>query len=167
MITLFLYAFAANVALAIVPHEPIIVWYGAYAGVWATAVVATVGTLTASWMDHRVFAPYLMRASSSRTLATGTIGTARRWFAQAPFATIAISGITPLPFWPFKVLAFTEGYPLARYMAAVAAGRFPRYLLLAWLGLTIRLPGWVIAACVLLMFLPSLRIIPWQRLRAK
>jgi membrane protein YqaA with SNARE-associated domain len=166
MILLFIYAFASNVALAVIPHEPIIVWYGAYSGVWLTAVVATVGTLTASWMDHRVFAPILVRASSTRALATGTVGVARRWFGHAPFVTLAISGITPLPFWPFKLLAFTEGYPLTRYLAAVATGRFPRYMLLAWMGLTIQIPGWALAAVFLLLLLPSLRMIPWQRLRA-
>jgi membrane protein YqaA with SNARE-associated domain len=167
MIVLFLYAFASNVALAVVPHEPVIIWYGTYTGVWITAAVATVGTLTASWMDHRVFAPVLLRVSGNRALTTGTMGTARRWFSHAPFAAIAISGITPLPFWPFKLLAFTEGYPLAPYLAAVATGRFPRYLLLAWLGVTIPIPSWILAAAFLLLLLPSLRMIPWQRQSAK
>ena len=167
MMVLFFYAFVSNVALATVPHEPIIVLYGASAGVWLTAVVATGGTLTASWLDHRMFAPQLMRASSNRALASGIVGTARRWFGHAPFAAIAVSGITPLPFWPFKVIAFTEGYPLGRYLVAVAAGRFPRYVLLAWLGVTIQVPSSVLAAVFLVLLIPSLRMIPWQRLRAK
>jgi membrane protein YqaA with SNARE-associated domain len=167
MIVLFLYTFASNVALAVVPHEPVIIWYGAYAGVWITAAVATVGTLSASWMDHRVFAPVLMRGSTNRALAVGAVGAARRWFSRAPFATIAVSGVTPLPFWPFKLLAFAEGYPLTRYLIAVATGRFPRYVLLAWLGVTIPIPGWILATVFLLLLLPSLRMIPWQRLRAK
>jgi membrane protein YqaA with SNARE-associated domain len=167
MIVLFLYTFASNVALAVVPHEPLIIWYGAYAGVWFTAAVATAGTLTASWMDHRVFVPVLMRAATHRALAVGAIGAARRWFNHAPFAAIAISGVTPLPFWPFKLLAFTEGYPLTRYLMAVATGRFPRYVLLAWLGVAIPIPSWVLATVFLLLLLPSLRMIPWQRLRAK
>jgi membrane protein YqaA with SNARE-associated domain len=167
MILLFLYAFASNVALAVVPHEPVIVWYGAHLGVWFTAVVATVGTLSASWLDHRVFATIMMRVSTNRPLSTGAARTARRWFGQAPFVTLAVSGLTPLPFWPFKVLAFAEGYPLTRYLAAVAAGRFPRYLLLAWLGVTVRIPYWALGAVFLLLILPSLRMIPWQRLRAK
>lgn len=167
MLILFLYAFVSNVALAAVPHEPVIIWYGTFSGVWFTAVVATMGTLTASWVDHRVFAAALTRVSTSRALATGAVGTVRRWFGHAPFFAIAVSGITPLPFWPFKALAFADGYPLARYLAAVAAGRFPRYLLLAWLGLAVRIPSWVLAATFFVLFLPSLRMIPWQRLRAK
>ena len=167
MMILFLYAFASNVALAALPHEPVIVWYGANSGVWLTAVVATVGTIAAAWVDHSVFAAPVMRFSTTPTLTMGALGFVRRWFGRAPFAAIAVSGITPLPFWPFKALAFVEGYPLTRYLAAVAAGRFPRYLLLAWLGLAVQIPSWMLATTFLVLFLPSLRMIPWQRLRAK
>ena len=163
---LFLYAFASNVALAVVPHEPIVIWYGAQVGVWLTAAVATAGTLTASWVDHRVFVPLLLRASSSKQLNTGPVGAMRRWFGRAPFAIIALSGVTPLPFWPFKAMAFAKGYPLGRYLAAVAAGRFPRYLLLAWFGILVSIPSWVLVAAMVALLLPSLRLIPWQRQNA-
>jgi membrane protein YqaA with SNARE-associated domain len=167
VIALFLYAFASNVALAVLPHEPVIIWYGAYLGVWYTAAVATVGTLAASWVDHRVFATPLLRAANGRVLTTGAIGTARRLFGHAPFLTLAVSGVTPLPFWPFKLLAFAEGYPLPRYLAAVIAGRLPRYLLLAWLGIAVRVPVWVLATAFVLFLLPSARMIPWRRQSVK
>jgi len=163
MLILFLYAFASNVALAVVPHEPVVIWYGAQVGIWLTAAVATVGTVTASWVDHRVFVPVLDRVSRSRPMTSGMVAILRRWFNKAPFAIIAISGLTPLPFWPFKAMAFANGYPLGRYLAAVAAGRFPRYLLLAWLGLIINIPTWAFAAAFVILLLPSLRLIPWQR----
>jgi membrane protein YqaA with SNARE-associated domain len=166
MLILFLYAFVSNVALAVVPHEPVVVWYGAQVGIWLTAAVATFGTVTASWVDHRVFVPVLERVSTSRPLTSGTVATLRRWFNKAPFAIIAISGLTPLPFWPFKAMAFADGYPLGRYLAAVAAGRFPRYLLLAWLGLLINIPTWVLVVAFVILLLPSLRLIPWQRRNA-
>src|SRR6266536_3226603 len=54
-LALFAYAFISNVALAVVPHEPAIVWAGARLGIWTTAVIATAGTVLASWVDHRVF----------------------------------------------------------------------------------------------------------------
>jgi len=165
MVVLFLYAFVSNIALAVMPHEPIVIWYGTQTGLWRTASVATLGTLAASWVDHRVLA-LLMENSNRRLLSTGAIGTLRRWFAGAPFLTIAVSGITPLPFWPFKALAFAMGYPMTRYLLAVAAGRFPRYLLLAWLGLAIRIPTWVLIGSFFVLLLPSLRMIPWPRKRA-
>lgn len=153
---LFAYAFFSNVALALLPHEPVIVWYGAHLGVWTTALVATLGTLLASWVDHRVFVPLIIRGTRGRELPLP----ARRLmglFSRAPFAVIAASGLTPLPFFPFKALAFAARYPLHRYLAAVAAGRLPRYLLLAWLGAAIHIPVWVTAVLVLLLALPALR----------
>jgi membrane protein YqaA with SNARE-associated domain len=164
---LFFYAFLSNVALAVVPHEPVVIWYGTQIGVWLTAALATGGTVAASWVDHRAFVPLIARVESSRHLTDGVIGAMRRWFGRAPFAVIALSGVTPLPFWPFKAMAFAHRYPLGRYLAAVAAGRFPRYALLAWLGLTVQIPAWVLIAAFALLLLPSLKVIPWRRQRAK
>jgi membrane protein YqaA with SNARE-associated domain len=163
---LFAYAFISNIALAIVPHEPVVLWYGARYGVWLTALVATAGTLAAAWVDYRVFVPLIRRVEQTPFFAEGTVGWLRARFARAPFAVLAVSGITPLPFFPFKAMAFAERYPLGRYLAAVAAGRFPRYLLLAWLGIVIRIPTWLLVALFAVMLLPSLRL-AWKRHSAK
>jgi len=148
------YAFVSNVALAVLPHEPMVIWCGPRLGVFTTALIATAGTVAAAWTDHRLFA-----RSISRRMGPG--GTVQRWFARAPFAVLALSGLTPLPFFPFKLLAFTARYPRGRYLAAVAAGRLPRYLLLAWLGVAVRLPTWALALTCLLLLIPILRVFRW------
>lgn len=155
---LFAYAFFSNLALAVVPHEPVVAWYGSQVGVWTTALVATAGTVLASWVDHRVFVPLITRATRNRELPHAAAWLMER-FARAPFAVIALSGLTPLPFFPFKALAFAARYPLHRYLAAVALGRMPRYLLLAWLGATLQVPGWVLAALFFLLVLPSIGMV--------
>ena len=178
-LTLFAYAFISNVALAVVPHEPVVIWYGARLGVWPTALVATAGTVAAALVDHRLFVPLIgrlaqRRASGSRfgsadpgpATARESFRAARGLFDlfhRAPFAVIALSGLTPLPFFPFKALAFAARYPLDRYVAAVAAGRLPRYLLLAWLGVAVRLPTWLLAAVFVALLIPSLRVMLWPR----
>lgn len=151
---LFVYAFVSNVALAVVPHEPMVIWCGARLGVLPTALIATAGTVAAAWTDHRLFA----RTIGRRAIPAGA---AQRWFARAPFAVLALSGLTPLPFFPFKLLAFAARYPRDRYVAAVAAGRLPRYLLLAWLGVAMRLPTWTLALAGVLLLLPILRAFRW------
>jgi len=156
---LFAYAFLSNVALAVVPHEPVVIWYGAHLGVVTTAIVATAGTLAAAWTDHRLFAASIHRLTRRAAAARAAPSLALRWFERAPFAVLALSGITPLPFFPFKLLAFAARYPRGRYLAAVAAGRLPRYLLLAWLGMAVRLPTWTLAAAAVLLLLPTLRMI--------
>ena len=166
-LALFAYAFVSNVAMSVVPHEPVVIWYGAHWGIWATAVVATIGTVAASVVDHRVFVPLVSRVATQPVLAAGSVGKVRRLFHRAPFAVIVLSALTPLPAWPFKAVAFAERYPMGRYLAAVAAGRFPRYVLLAWLGFAISVPNWVLVAVVLVMLVPSLRAWIWNRQSAK
>jgi len=158
LLVLFAYAFVSNVALALVPHEPAVIWYGPRLGIWVTALVATAGTVAAAWVDHRVFVPLVRRLEARRQSGTALI---QRWFNRAPFAIIALSGLTPLPFFPFKALAFAARYPLGRYLAAVAAGRLPRYALLAWVGLVVHVPAWLLAVVSVALLLPSLRMLLW------
>jgi membrane protein YqaA with SNARE-associated domain len=162
--TLFAYAFLSNVAMAIVPHEPVVIWFGGVTGVWVTAAVATLGTVGAAWVDHRVFVPLMTRVAHLPVFADGAVGWLRGRFARAPFLVLAVSALTPLPAFPFKAMAFAQRYPLWRYLAAVAAGRFPRYALLAWLGVLVSIPAWVLVALFALMLLPSARLL-WKRQR--
>jgi membrane protein YqaA with SNARE-associated domain len=160
--TLFAYAVLSNVALAVVPHEPIVLWYGARFGIWLTAAIATLGTITAAWIDHRVFVPLIQRVRHRSFFAEGSIGWLRARFSRVPFLVLAVSGLTPLPLFPFKAMAFAEHYPRGRYVAAIAAGRFPRYVILAWLGIVIQIPTWVLVLLFALMILPSVRL-AWKR----
>lgn len=150
------YAFLSNVALAVLPHEPAVIWCGARLGVWPTALIATTGTVLAALVDHRLFAPLIERLRA-RHRAPAAFG--ERAFRRWPFLVLALSGLTPLPFFPFKVLAFSTGYPLARYAGAVAARCLPRYALLAWLGTAVRLPAWLLVGAFALLMIPSLRMV--------
>src|SRR4029077_9399449 len=68
---LFAYAFLSNIALAVVPHEPAIIWYGPRLGIWPTPLIATAGTMLAALVDHRLLAPLIGR------LAQGRLGSRR------------------------------------------------------------------------------------------
>jgi ribonucleoside-triphosphate reductase len=138
-----------------------VIWCGARFGVWPTTVVATAGTVAAALVDHRVFVPLVARAAARRGRTTAAPWP-ERMFRRYPFAIIALSGVTPLPFFPVKALAFAVGYPMGRYAAAVAARSLPRYALLAWLGAAVRLPIWAMIALFAVLMIPSLRIV-WCR----
>lgn len=155
---LLIYAFVSNVGMAVVPHEPVVIWFGPRLGIIATACIATAGTVAAAWTDHRLFAPSITRLTRGASAASSP-PFVLRWFGGAPFLILALSGITPLPFLPFKLLAFATRYPRGRYLTAVAAGRVPRYLLLAWLGATLRLPLWALALACMLLLVPTLRVL--------
>jgi len=170
---LFAYAFLSNIALAFVPHEPAIIWYGPRLGVWTTTLVATAGSMLAAVADHRLLAPLIARmaraSSPSSPLSASRRGGqgVRTWpeqlFRRFPFVTIALSGLTPLPFFPFKALAFATGCPAGKYAAAVAARCLPRYALLAWLGAAVQVPAWIMVALFALLMIPSLRMVWWRR----
>src|SRR3989442_3029909 len=63
---LFAYAFLSNIALAVVPHEPAIIWYGPRLGVWTTTLVGTAGTVLPPVPDPRLFAPLIGRLAPRR-----------------------------------------------------------------------------------------------------
>src|SRR2546429_5767569 len=161
-LTLFGYPFPPTAAPAVPPQEPAVIWYGARLGIWPTTLVATAGTVAAALVDHRVFVPLIRRFRDASAPSQGATW-ADRFFRRFPFATIALSGLTPLPFFPFKTLAFTTGYPLERYLAAVAARSAPRYALLAWFGAAVRPPTRLLAALFVLLLIPCLRMLPWLR----
>src|SRR5438034_1033223 len=70
---LFAYAFLSNIALAVVPHEPAIIWYGPRLGVWTTTLVGTASTVpavpTSVVVQTPSRGPYQMMAGSWGTTA--------------------------------------------------------------------------------------------------
>jgi membrane protein YqaA with SNARE-associated domain len=167
-VLLFGYAFLSNVALAVIPHEPAVIWYGARLGILPTTLVATAGTVVAALVDHRLFVPLIERIAARRSVGRAETGRApatplfpERVFRHFPFAVIALSGLTPLPFFPFKAFAFAIGYPIGKYACAIVARCLPRYALLAWLGNVVRVPVWLFVALSVVLMIPSLRMVLW------
>lgn len=140
------YAVPANSAVSVFPHEPVVIWYGSQGSIWWTAAAATLGTLVAGYLDHSVFTPVMNLKGLTGYKEKGWYQRAARLFGKYPFATLLIAGFSPIPFFPFKFLSFSVRYPLYRYLGALLAGRFPRYVLLALLGSFLQIPGWVVFA---------------------
>jgi len=138
------YAIPANTAITVFPHEPVLVYFGKFANVWLTAAAATVGTVAAGYMDHTVFTPVLNLKGRQAYKERALYRRAAEWFARWPFPTLVVAGFTPVPFWPFKFLSFSAHYPLGRYLAALVVGRFPRYVILAWVGRALDVPNWIL-----------------------
>ena len=136
MLTVFLYSIPANCAISLFPHEPVLVDYGtAGLNIWGIALAATLGTLVAGFIDYKVFAPVLnLKRSADRYRDKNSYARANHWFYKTPFLTLAVAGFSPIPFFPFKFLVFASKYPLPKYLAALALGRFPRYCLLTLAG---------------------------------
>lgn len=165
---LFFYSIPANTAISVFPHEPILIYYGTFANWWIAALAATGGTIVAGLLDHQVFVPVLNLKSVTSYKRSSFYKRATAIFMRYPFATLVATGFTPIPFWPFKLLAFSIHYPLQRYLAALTISRFPRYYLLAWLGAAIGIPTWVLIGIVAVIFTTyAIRGVPllWRRWR--
>ena len=138
------YAIPANTAITVFPHEPVLIYFGKFANVWVTAAAATAGTVAAGFMDHTVFTPLLNLEGRQAWKEKDLYRRAAEWFGRWPFPTLVLAGFTPVPFWPFKFLTFSAHYPLSRYLVALVVGRFPRYVILAWVGQALEVPNWIL-----------------------
>lgn len=164
------YSIPANTAISVFPHEPVLIYFGKVADLWLAAAWATLGTGIAGVMDHLVFVPLLnlqnIQAYKRRKFYRKAIALFMKW----PFATIVATAFTPVPFFPFKFLAFSIQYPMWKWVTALVVGRFPRYYLLALLGATFPVPNWILIASVALVFgLYLVKAIPegYKRWRAE
>jgi uncharacterized membrane protein YdjX (TVP38/TMEM64 family) len=104
-------------------------------------------------MDHTVFVPVLNLRNISRFKEKRLYRASIRYFIRWPFATIFVTGFTPIPFWPFKFLSFSIHYPMWKYLTALMVARFPRYLFLAWLGAAFEIPNSLILGSFLVVIL--------------
>jgi membrane protein YqaA with SNARE-associated domain len=109
-------------------------------------VAASIGTLIAGFLDHSVFVPVMNLQSLAGYKDKGWYQKIARLFMRYPFPVIVVTGFTPIPFFPFKFLAFSVHYPLWKYLAALLTGRFPRYVMLAWVGSLFDIPTWMLFA---------------------
>lgn len=162
-LVLFLYSIPANSAVSVFSHEIALYDYGGHQPLLLTTLTATLGTIAAGYLDWNVFVPLLQWEKVSRIRGNRLYRWAIDRFERAPFATLVVAGFTPIPFFPFKFLAFSMRYPLPRYLAALAVARAPRYFLLAWMGKAYRVPEWIL----LVLFLALLAFGLSHRARAR
>jgi ribonucleoside-triphosphate reductase len=152
---LFFYSIPANTAISVFPHEPIVILYGKDFNLLLIAFISTLSTVTAAYIDHTVFTPLLNYPKFSGYKDSKIYQRAIYYFGKFPFCTIVVAALTPIPFWPVKMLAFSKKYPMILYLAAVMAGRFPRYYLLAKFGEITMIPDWVIWSVFAVIFVSA------------
>lgn len=167
---LLFYSIPANTAISLFPHEPVLIYFGKVGDLWLTACWATAGTAVAGVMDHLVFVPLLNLQSIQGYKEKAFYRKAMGYFLKWPFATLLVTGFTPIPFFPFKFLCFSVGYPMWKYLTALLVARFPRYYLYALLGATVPIPNWVLIASVAVIFgLYAIKAVPmgWRKWKGR
>jgi len=144
LVFLFFYIIPSNSFIPF-PHEPAIIYYGKIFGPLLTTLTATIPTIIACIIDYAVLTPVFTRTRLSKIKDTGIYKKTVHYFNKAPFFTNLIAALSPVPFYPVRILSVASQYPLWKYTTAIALGRIPRYYFLALFGALLNIPNWVIA----------------------
>jgi len=141
------------------PYEAGLLYFAQFYPPLLTAMVAAVATLVPCFLDYRAIHSAFQTRRLRRIRKSDAYQGAVHYFLKAPFLAITLAAFAPfIPFYIFRVLSPTSGYPLKRYMAAVFIGRLPRYTLFALMGYSlipsklIPIAGAVLIVCLYLCF---------------
>ena len=154
-----LFTAIANFFIPWMPHEPAVLLYGDLFDPWLVALVAGIATCWMELFNYRLLKSVLKVSQIRQVTQKGLYRNVERWFGKLPFLVLVLAGASPVPYAPFRVFAVSSGYPLSRYLLAVAVGRTPRYYVLALTGAAVGLPPWAYG----LIFAVMLVIILWGR----
>ena len=121
------------------PTAWIMLWTAREIDPLSVALVGAVGTCIANLHDYYILNFLFGLEKVRKVKETGFYHNAVKWFGKAPFLTLTAASFLPIPIDVVRILAVSTGYSRGRYVLATFAGRFPRYLLLAWLGYEMKL----------------------------
>jgi len=139
---LFLYNFPSQFLIAIVPHEPVYLFFSKFYSPTAVTFVALSGTLLTEAINYSTFKFIVDLKSFDKVKFSGFIRKMIEIFNKAPFLALWVAGFTPIPFYPFRFLVVLAHYPLHRYLLALFLSRAPRFFLLALLGHAFKIPDY-------------------------
>jgi len=131
---LFFYSFPSEFLIAVVPHEPVLLYFAKFYMPITVALIAASSTLLTESLNYSVFSYVSDWNILKKIQQKKAVNKIINLFNRAPFLAIWIAGLTPIPFYPFRFLVVMASYPRWKYLLAVALSRTPRFFLLAWFG---------------------------------
>jgi uncharacterized membrane protein YdjX (TVP38/TMEM64 family) len=116
------------------------------------ALIGSSASCIAGLIDYSVLSLIMRPKAIQHILQKKWFLIYRRFFEKIAFVTLAVTAFIPMTFEPVKLLAILSRYDKRKYIMAVFVGRTPRYLILATLGSTGKIPmNALIGAFVLLL----------------
>ncbi len=155
LIVLFFYSFPSEFIIGLLPHEPLLLYYGEYYVPVTVAVVAVIGTVLAEAMNYSVFSVVLDINYFYGVVRNKSVSRIIGLFNRAPFLALLIAGFTPVPFFPFRLMVVMSHYPRYKYLTAVFLSRAPRFYLLALVGYTFDIPDYVLWILFLILMIST------------
>lgn len=162
---LFFASFPAEFFIALIPHEPILLYFSKFHHPFIVSLVAVVGTVLAEILNY-VMITYLAELKSFERIHQNKMTTTSiNLFKKAPFPAILVAGFTPVPFYPLRFLAALAHYPVWKYALAVFLSRAPRFYILAALGHEIHIPDSVLVILFIVLLIISYFLLLRSRFR--
>ena len=128
--------------------EPVLLLYGQLYPPFLVALVGALASAVAEYLNFHMYRAILGHASMGRVMSNNGSRAVSRLFARHPFLAVWICAWSPLPDWAARILASHSRYSVRRYLAAVLAGRIPKFWFLATVGMHWAPSGRTIAAIV-------------------
>ena len=148
---LFFYSFPSEFLIATVPHEPVLLYFGKFYNPLTVALVAIPSTLLTEMLNYSTFKYITDLKIFSKLLEKKAVQKTVQFFKKAPFLTLWVAGITPIPFYPLRFLVVLAKYPMPKYILAVFLSRFPRFALFAYVGYKIQFPDYMLVALFIIL----------------
>jgi len=117
-----------------VGFEPVLMVFGRLYPAVLVAAVATGGIVAVEYVNYRIYDAALHSRLMAEMREAFVVRLLVRWFGRQPFFTVLLCALAPVPFWVVRVAGVLDGYPVRRFLAAAALGRFPLFLAYAALG---------------------------------
>jgi membrane protein YqaA with SNARE-associated domain len=163
---LFFYSFPSEFLIATIPHEPVLLYFGKFYHPLTVALVAIPSTLLTEMLNYSTFKYITDLRIFTKLREKRAVQKTIQFFNKAPFLTLWVAGITPIPFYPLRFLVVIARYPRFKYILAVFLSRFPRFIILAYVGYKIQIPDSVLFALfIILIAIANITIL--QSLRTK
>ncbi len=125
-------------------YEPILMLLGRVYSPALVAALGTIGILGVEYVNYQLYRRVLFIAKLRRVREGRLVRRVVSMFERAPFLTVWVVSLTPLPYWAIRFLSPLAGYPVERQLLATMLGRFPRLWFFAALGAL-----WQVSAAVL------------------
>jgi uncharacterized membrane protein YdjX (TVP38/TMEM64 family) len=130
----------------VIPPSPTTLMAAKANPAWLLATLAALAGAITAVLDHYLVRRVFRVQALARVRRHRLFERAERWANVAPFFTVFLFAALPLPFAVPRILVPISGYPVHRYVPAVALGRWPRIFVIASFGKVVDVPSWLLEA---------------------
>jgi len=162
---LFLYTMPSEFLIGVIPQEPIILYYSKSYHPFTVTLVTLLATIFTEYLNYR-FVTLLFKIPKLDDLKRyQTFQNSIYFFLSMPFLSLVIAAITPVPFFPLRIIVPVSRYSVKKYLIAILLGRTPRFYILAYFGNIVVLSDKIIILLFFLLLI--LLVISWIRIMSK